>query len=183
MYIAPIRKGDSVSITVESYQDTIGNRVISAAGGWALALSIKGGSNNLNQNASAAWVVSLTTTETDALTAGFAAYALTATLGSEKVTIDTGRIEILPNLTSVTGTFEHRTQNRQDLEAVQAAIRAIVSGGVVKEYTIAGRGLKKYELQELRDLERTLLIRVKNEDRKEKLKNGEPDPRNKFVRF
>lgn len=184
MYIPPIRMGDSVTLEqVPSYSDPATNAVLSGANGWTLKIYIKGGSNNATFTANSSWVFALTAAQTATLTAGFAKYALVATKDSDVVTIDEGRIEILPSLISATGTFEHRTQNRQDLEAVQAAIRAIVAGGSVQEYTIAGRGLKKYALSELRDLERTLLIRVKNEDRKQALKDGRPDPRNKFVRF
>jgi hypothetical protein len=183
MYIAPIRKGDSVSFQVESFNDITGNRVISAANGWALKFAIKGSSNDLEVSASAAWLVSLTTTNTGTLTAGFARYALIATKDSDKITIDEGRIEILPDLDAATSSFEHRSQNRQDLEAVQSAIRTLISGGAVSEYSVGGRSLKRFDLSELRDLERTLLIRVKNEDRKQALKDGRPDPRNKFVRF
>lgn len=59
-----------------------------------------------------------------------------------------GQIEIQPSLayTGTPGAFDGRTQAQQDLDAVKAAVRSIVSGGAVSEYKIGTRNLKMYDL-------------------------------------
>lgn len=68
-------------------------------------------------------------------------------------------------------------------EAVQAAIRAIVSGGVVQEYKIGTRSLKKYEMADLIALEGKLKAEVKREQAAQLAANGLGNPHNLFVRF
>jgi hypothetical protein len=66
---------------------------------------------------------------------------------------------------------------------VQAAIRAIVSGGVVQEYKIGTRSLKKYEMADLIQLESKLKAEVKREQAATMVANGLGSPHNLFVRF
>jgi hypothetical protein len=72
---------------------------------------------------------------------------------------------------------------QQDLAAVQAAIRAMVSGGAVAEYTIGTRRLKKMELTDLLQLEGKLKAEVKREQAAALMANGLGNPFNLFVRF
>lgn len=81
------------------------------------------------------------------------------------------------------GAYDGRSQAKKDLEAVQQAIRAIVSGGAVQEYTIGSRTLKKMKLSELIQLESKLKADVVRENRAEALANGLGDPRKLYVRF
>lgn len=182
MYISPIRAGDSKEIEIESVTDTDGT-VYSAANGWAVMLVIKGNSNALEKAADANWLVSLTAAETAALTAGFCAYGIIATKDSQKKTIDYGQIEILPNLDTAIGTFEYRSQAKQDLQAVQSAIRAIIANQAVQEYSINGRSLRKYTLTELRERETELKFIVKREEQAEAVNKGQPDPRKLYIKF
>lgn len=183
MYIPPIRVGDSFSIVLESGVDPSTGDTISEANGWSAKLCIKGNGCNLEKTASSGWVVNLSTTDTSSLIKGFAAYAIKATKASSEITIDSGRIEILPNVFSANGTFEYRSQARQDLEAVQAAIRAFISKGAISDYSINGRSLKRCSLADLTALESRLMLRVKREERAEANKNGVPSGRVSFVRF
>jgi hypothetical protein len=96
-----------------------------------------------------------------------------------------GQLTVLRSL-SYTGSpaaVDGRSQAQQDLDAVQAAIRALVSGGVVREYTIGNRSLKKYELADLMQLESKLKAEVKREQMAELMANGLGNPHNLFVRF
>ena len=100
-------------------------------------------------------------------------------------TIGAGQLEVLPGLdyTGQPSAFDGRSQAQQDLDAVQAAIRAIVSGGVVKEYTIGNRSLKKYDMKDLLELESKLKAEVKREQMADLIANGLGNPHNLFVRF
>ena len=75
------------------------------------------------------------------------------------------------------------TQIQQDLESVQSAIRTLVSGGVVKEYSIGGRSLKKYDLSDLMALESRLKYQLKREQKADLIANGLGNPAAMYVRF
>ena len=104
---------------------------------------------------------------------------------AEQTTVGAGQLEILPNLaySGTPGEFDGRSQARKDLDACQAAIRAMVSGGAVAEYTIGNRRLKKMELADLLALESKLKADVVREERAMMIANGMGDPRKVYVRF
>jgi hypothetical protein len=66
---------------------------------------------------------------------------------------------------------------------VQAAIRSMISGGAVAEYTIGSRRLKKMEMADLITLESKLKAEVKREQAASMAANGLGNPHNLFVRF
>lgn len=52
-------------------------------------------------------------------------------------------------------------QTKQEmLDAVETAIQALMSGGAVQEYTINGRSIKKFSLQELINWRATLKAEI-----------------------
>lgn len=105
--------------------------------------------------------------------------------GAEKQTIATGTFEVLPNLTftgSNPAAIDNRTQLQKDYEAIEASIRAIIEGGVVQEYKIGNRDVKKYELTELimlRDKYKGMLVR---EQKAQMIANGLGNPHNLYIR-
>jgi len=105
--------------------------------------------------------------------------------GAEKQTIATGAFKVLPSLefSGVANNFDGRSQVEKDLEIIQAAIRNIVSGGVVQEYKIGTRSAKKYELSELIMLESRYKAELVREKQAELIANGLGNPRATFVRF
>ena len=105
--------------------------------------------------------------------------------GGALTTIGTGSIQLLPSLayTGSPAAFDGRTQAQRDLDAVQAAIRARISGGAVDEYTIGNRRLKRMELTDLLMLESRLKAEVARERSAEMIANGMGNPRSLFVRF
>jgi hypothetical protein len=109
----------------------------------------------------------------------------TAQADGAKTTLGTGQINVEASL-GYTGTpdaFDGRSQLRKDLEAVQAAIRALMGGGAVQEYRIGSRNLKRYDLAELLALESRLKAQVVREDKAAMIANGLGNPHNLFVRF
>lgn len=108
-----------------------------------------------------------------------------AIAGGALTTIGTGSIQLLPSLayTGSPAAFDGRTQAQQDLDAVQAAIRARISGGAVDEYTIGNRRLKRMQLNDLLMLESRLKAEVARERSAEMIANGMGNPRNLYVRF
>jgi hypothetical protein len=102
----------------------------------------------------------------------------------EVTTIATGSSDVLPSL-AYTGTpaaLDGRSQAEQDLDAVQAAIRALVTRGA-KSYTIGGRSWTSNDLGLLMQREAQLKAVVARERAGEAVAAGLGDPGNLFVRF
>ena len=87
------------------------------------------------------------------------------------------------NYNGTPAALDGRTQAQKDLDAVQAAIRTIINGGVVRQYTIGNRSLSKYDLSDLLALETKLKADVNREQKAQLIANGLGNPFNLFVRF
>lgn len=96
-----------------------------------------------------------------------------------------GQIEVQASLAyaGTPGAFDGRSQAEQDLDAVKAAIRSLISGGAVAEYRIGNRNLKRYDLSELIELESRLKSIVARENKAKLIASGLGDPHNLYVRF
>lgn len=172
----------------DATSDSLGNPVSSTT--WNLAYYLRSDTAGagltvasiLNGNG---WETTITATSSATLAAGPWYWQARATSGSDALTIGSGRLTILPalNYSGTPAAFDGRSQARQDLEAVQAAIRSMISGGAVKRYTIGSRQLEKISLAELIELENRLKAQVAKEEAAERMANGLGDPRNLFVRF
>tara|TARA_R100001015_G_C4613998_1_gene169770 strand:+ start:910 stop:1491 length:582 start_codon:yes stop_codon:yes gene_type:complete len=129
---------------------------------------------------------SLASDVTETFSTGFWYYQAVANKsGTKKQTIASGKFEVLPNLTfsgSNPQALDGRTQAQKDFDAIEAAIRAIYNGGVVQEYKIGNRDVKKYDLPELiilRDKLKAILVREK---KAEIIANGLGNPHNLYIR-
>ena len=157
---------------------------------WTLQVSFR--TNTAGEGATAAgsaradggWDVSLSATTTADWDAGVWYWEKRITSGAVVVVIGSGTTEVLPSLT-FTGdptAFDGRSQAEQDLDAVQAAIRAIISKGA-KQYSIGNRSYTANDLNVLMQRESQLKAIVARERAAEKIAQGLGDPRNVFVRF
>lgn len=125
------------------------------------------------------WTTTLSKTDS-AVAAGDYYWQAYAETGSRRETLGTGRIKIKAAAGSaVTG----KSQIQQDLEAVQLAMRTMISGGAVAEYTIGGRSLRKISMTDLIALESKLKAELMREKKAENIANGLGNPSNVFVRF
>lgn len=79
--------------------------------------------------------------------------------------------------------FDDRSRAEIDLEKVDAAIRTLSTGGMVQEYSIGGRSLRRYKMTELLELRSTLQNEVAMERRREKIRQGLGNPGLAKVRF
>ncbi len=112
----------------------------------------------------------------------FSAQAINKADSATVKTIANGQMEFGGNI-SGTAAFDGRSQVRKDLEAVQAAMRAIISGGAVAEYTVGTRSVKKMTMEDLILLESRLKVEVVREEKAERIAQGLGNPNNVFVRF
>lgn len=186
---ARITEGDTVKWRDDASTDVFGNAITSAD--WTLKYYFRFNRNNHGATATgtaygSGWEFTLSATTTEGFHADDTGYwQAVATKGSEAITLGAGQFEIDANLAYV-GTpaaFDNRSQAQKDLDAVQAAIRAIVSGGAVAEYSIGSRRLKKMEMTDLLTLESKLKAEVKREQAAAMVANGLGNPHNLFVRF
>ncbi len=187
---ARITEGDTVKWRDEASADVFGN-AISSQTGWALTYYFRFNRNNHGATVvgtayGQGWEFSLTAATTEGFHADDTGYwQAVATKAGETVTLGAGQFEIDANLAYV-GTpaaVDNRSQAQKDLDAVQAAIRAMISGGAVAEYSIGSRRLKKMEMADLLTLESSLKAEVKREQKAALIANGLGNPHNLFVRF
>ncbi len=178
-----INAGDSISWKDDPTTDNLGNSVDSNS--HVLTYEFRG-PTSLSLTAVAdgsGWITTLETAESEALSAGTYYWAAYATNSPDRVTIGRGSVLVKKNLEDVTGVYDGRSQSQKDLDAVQAAMRAMISGGAVQEYSIGNRSLRKITLADLMILESQLKAQVAREKKAESIANGLGNPSNVFVRF
>lgn len=183
-----IRAGDTIQWRDVEGVDNLGNAISSAS--WTLTYYLR--TNTATEGATVVgtaygtgWEFTIAAGTSSGFDAGQWYWQALATSGTSKVTLGSGQLTVLATLSyaATPGAFDGRTQAQKDLDAVQAAIRAIVAGGVAKEYTIGNRNLKKYDMADLLQLEAKLKAEVKREQMADLIANGLGNPHNLFVRF
>jgi hypothetical protein len=182
-----IRAGDTVRWRDIAGVDNLGNSIDS--GSWSLSYFLR--TNTASEGATVTgtaygtgWEFTIPASTSTAFDAGQWYWQAIATAGSEKVTLGAGQLTVDAALSyaGTPGAFDGRTQAQIDLDAVQAAIRAIVSGGA-KQYSIGSRSFTKLDLGELMERESRLKAEVKREQMADLIANGLGNPHNLFVRF
>ena len=184
-----VRAGDILQWRDSETEDVFGNSITSTD--WSVTYYLRTNTaSEAHITSSSAYLSGWQFTVASAVTANFDAgdwyfQAVADKSGAEKQTILSGQFEVLPSLvySGSAAAYDGRSQIRKDLDQVQTAIRAVASGGGVKEYKIGTRQAKKYELAELFQLEAKLKAELAREETKEKIANGLGNPRNLFVRF
>ena len=127
-------------------------------------------------------VPAATTTDFDA---GTWTWQAVATYSSEQYTAGRGQFTVKATAvySGQPGAFDDRSRAEVDLEKVETAIRTLAAGGMVQEYTIGGRNLKRYKMGELLQLRDNLKAEVDRERRAEKVRQGLGNPGVTRVRF
>lgn len=100
-----------------------------------------------------------------------------------QATLEEGTVDVLPDIRQFSAGFDARTQTEIDLENVQKAMRAMISGGAVQEYQIGNRSVKKMSMEALITLESKLKYQIARERRAKSIAAGLGDPSNVLVRF
>jgi hypothetical protein len=181
--------GDTVAWTDVSTTDTLGNPVTSSS--WALVYYLR--TNTASEGATVTgvarpddgWDFTITAAASAGFDAGTWYWQAIATSGSDKLTLGAGTFQVKASLvySGTPGAFDGRTQAEKDLEAVQAAMRSIVSGGAVQQYSIGSRAITKMRMEDLLALESKLKAEVARERAAEKVAAGLGNPSTMFVRF
>jgi hypothetical protein len=134
------------------------------------------------------WKVELAAQTTAAMAAASWELQVVSTVNGAPLTTGRGSLTVRKSLafSGTAGAFDDRSQAQKDLEAVEEAIRALVSGAV--EYQIGslgngGRKVRRVDLPELIKWRDRLKAEVAREKRAEMIAQGLGDPRKLYVRF
>ena len=185
---AQIRAGDTIKWRDEASVDVFGNAISSST--WSLTYWLR--TNTATEGASitgtaygTGWEFTIAANTSAGFDAGDWYWQAIASKAGEVITLGAGNLQVLAVLSyaGTPGALDGRTQAQKDLDAVQAAIRSMISGGAVQEYTIGTRRLKKLDMASLLQLEAKLKAEVKREQAAELAANGLGNPHNLFVRF
>lgn len=172
--------GDSASWDDNPTTDNLGNEISSSS--WTLKYVISG-ATALTLTAVAngtGWRTAISKSESATLGAGSFYWQAYAESGSSRVTLGSGRITVRA---AAGNAVSGKSQARQDLDAVQAAMRAMIAGGAVSEYTVGNRSVRKMSMADLIQLEAKLKREVMAEEKAENIANGIGNPSNILVRF
>ncbi len=183
-----IRAGDTIQWRDVAGVDNLGNAVSSSdytLTYWLRYNAASEGATVVGTAYGTGWQFSIAAATSVNFDAGTWYWQAVATKTGSTITLGSGQSTVLAalNYSGTPGALDGRSQAQKDLDAVQAAIRAIVSGGVAKEYTIGNRSLKKYDLTDLLALETKLKADVNREQKAQLIANGLGNPFNLFVRF
>jgi hypothetical protein len=134
------------------------------------------------------WEFEITSAQSAALTVGDWQCQIAATVDAEQETVRVNSFTVLRSLvyTGSPAAVDFRTQAQQDLDAVDAAIRALTTGGI-QEYWIGtgagGRKVVRTDLAELIKWRDRLMAQVASEKRADDIANGLGDRRKVYIRF
>ena len=130
------------------------------------------------------WDVALSAATTTSWDAGTWYWQTRINSGSDVVIVGSGTTTVMASLdySGDPGAFDGRSQAEKDLDAVQAAIRSIISKGA-KQYSIGSRSYTSQDLGQLMQRESQLKAIVARERAAEKAAQGLGDPGTMFVRF
>lgn len=182
-----IRAGDTVRWRDVAGIDNLGNIVGSAdyeLTYWLRYNAASEGASVVGTAYGTGWEFTIAANVSSGFDAGTWYWQAIASKAGSVITLGAGQL-IVQSVLSYAGTpgaFDGRTQAQIDLDAVQAAIRAIVSGGA-KQYSIGSRSFTKIDLSELMERESRLKAEVKREQMASLIANGQGNPHNLFVRF
>jgi len=135
------------------------------AGAWSLVLLLRGpASYNLASTAQGeSHVLTASAAETSSWLPGLYSYSLRAKAGDNVVELENGQLQVNPDLATLDGTYDPRTQAQKILDAVEAVLEKRATSDV-QRYTINNRELWRTPLEELiklRDKYRAIVQREK----------------------
>ena len=185
-----IYAGDTVVFDVPSFTDAIGTVIDSGT----YTLKFYARTNTASEGATITgtaegdgWRITIPASTTTDFDAGLWTWQAVATEDTDNTQYTAGRGQFTVKASAVysgtPGAFDDRSRAEIDLEKVDAAIRTLSTGGMVQEYSIGGRSLRRYKMTELLELRSTLQNEVAMERRREKIRQGLGNPGLAKVRF
>ena len=183
-----IYAGDTIVFDVPAFKDAIGTNIDSGTftlTWYARTNTASEGATIVGTASGSGWRVTVSSATTAAFDAGLWTWQAIATYSSTQYTAGRGQFTVKASAeySGTPGAFDDRSRAEIDLSYVDAAIRTLSQGGMVQEYTIAGRSLRRYKMTELLELRSTLQNEVAMERRRERIRQGLGNPGLAKVRF
>lgn len=122
-------------------------------------------------NGDGAFLFEVTSVISAAYLEGEYSFKLVAILGDDKWEIRSGKITVLPDFIASTTGKDTRSHNKIMLENIQATLRRGSVKGE-KSYSINGKSVERFTLEELEKMESKYKQKVFEEEQAERRKNG-----------
>ena len=185
-----IYAGDTVIFDVPAFKDAIGTTIDSGT----YTLKWYARTNTASEGATITgvaegdgWRITIPASTTANFDAGLWTWQAVATEDTNNTQYTAGRgqftVKATASYTGTPGAFDDRSRAEIDLGHVETAIRTLAQGGMVQEYSIGGRSLRRYKMTELLELRSTLQNEVAMERRRERIRQGLGNPGLAKVRF
>ena len=183
-----IYAGDTVIFDVPEFTDSIGTTISSGTytlKWYARTNTASEGTTITGAAESTGWRVTVPAATTLTFGAGLWSWQAIATYSTLQYTAGRGQFTVKGSAayTGTPGAFDDRSRAEIDLSYVETAIRTLSQGGMVQEYTIGNRNLKRYKMPELLQLRDVLKAEVDRERRADKIRQGLGNPGVARVRF
>jgi hypothetical protein len=153
---------------------------------WTLAYVLRGPSNLAVDAVAngAAWVTSLTASQTAPLQSGEYEWFALISKGDERLEAGRGRLQVDPDPLQIQAGHDPRTTAEIALANAEAALAGWnASGGAVKRWRINGREQEFHSLAEILKVIAYWRVRVRNEQAAVAVANGQSNPRVSYARF
>ena len=186
-----IYAGQTIKWRDDAFVGPLNESITSGTGNWTLTYFLRTNTTHeghqvVGTSYGTGWEFTISATDSASFDAGDWYVFAEATKGSEKFPLGNARIEVFSTYTYASDAqpdaFDGRTQAEKDLDAVTAAIRAIIADKAA-EYSIGTRKFKRIDLAELRMRESQLKAIVVRERKAAMIANGLGDPHSLYVRF
>jgi len=180
--------GDTVIFDVPAFTNSVGTQIDSGT----YTLKWYARTNTASEGATITgvaegdgWRITVPSSTTSGFDAGTWTWQAIASYSSDQYTAGRGQftVKATAEYSGTPAAFDDRSRAEIDLEKVETAIRTLATGGMVQEYTIGGRNLKRYKMGELLQLRDNLKAEVDRERRAEKVRQGLGNPGVTRVRF
>lgn len=183
-----IYAGDTVVFDVPAFKDAIGTNIDSGTytmKWYARTNTASEGATITGTAEGTGWRITVPAATTTGFDAGLWTWQAIATYSTFQYTAGRGQFTVKATAayTNTPGAFDDRSRAEIDLSYVEAAIRTLAQGGMVQEYTIGGRSLRRYKMIELLQLRDDLKNEIAMERKREKIRQGLGNPGLAKVRF
>ena len=183
-----IYPADTIIFDVPSFTDPVGGVVDNtnyALNWYARTNTASEGATITGADEGSGWRCTVPSSTTTTFDTGTWTWQAIATYGSLRYTAGRGQFTVKASAYYIgtPGAFDDRSRAEIDLGHVETAIRTLAEGGMVQEYEIGGRSLKRYKMAELLQLRSELQQEINMERRKEKMRQGLGNPGLAKVRF
>ena len=183
-----IYAGDTFAFDVPAISDAIGTAISSGTytlTWYARFNTASEGTTVVGTAEGAGWRVTVPAATTANFDVGVWTWQAIATYSTLQFTAGRGQFTVKASAkyAGTPGAFDDRSRAEIDLGFVETAIRTLAEGGMVQEYQIGGRMLKRYKMIELLQLRDSLRNEVAMERKAEKIRQGLGNPGLAKVRF